>query len=105
MERKKRLDELHLQITELKGRFKELGLKLVEEGERLKNPGFPPDHLLLQDVADQVDSFKLLSEKLEKAAGDLSWSGINGGIDSLFKMEEIWQGLAGHLTYLQDSGQ
>ncbi|RJX27994.1 MAG: hypothetical protein C4554_03105 [Dethiobacter sp.] len=100
MERKKRLDEIHGQIMELKDRFKHLGYRLIQEGERLKNPGCPPDDVLFQEVAEETKKFKLLTEKLAAAGRALSWSGLNGGVDSLDKMEEMWKGLAGHLTYL-----
>jgi|LSQX01.1.fsa_nt_gb chemotaxis protein histidine kinase CheA len=109
MDRKKRLDKLHLQITELKEKFRELGIRLVEEGESLKKPDFPPEHLSEQDVANQLDVFRLLSQKYEKGADDLSTpkiiEGINEGINAYVEIEKIWHSLADHLVYLSMLGE
>jgi hypothetical protein len=100
MDREKRLDKLHLQITELIERFKKLGIRLVEEGESPKKPDLPPEHLSQQDVANQLDVFKLLSEDYDRGADDLILPKITEGNNAYAKIEKIWHSLADHLVYL-----
>jgi hypothetical protein len=100
MDRKKKLDKLHLQITELVERFKELGIRLVEEGESPKKPGFPPEHLSQQDVANQLDVFKLLSQEYGRGADDLILPKVTEGNNTYTEIEKIWHSLADHLVYL-----
>jgi hypothetical protein len=100
MDREKRLDKLHLQITELIERFKKLGIRLVEEGESPKKPGFSPEHLSQQDVANQLDVFKLLSEEYDRGADDLILPKVTEGNNAYAEIEKIWHSLADHLVYL-----
>jgi hypothetical protein len=100
MDREKRLDKLHLQITELIERFKKLGIRLVEEEETPKKPGFSPEHLSQQDVANQLDVFKLLSEEYDRGADDLILPKVTDGNNAYAEIEKIWHSLADHLVYL-----
>lgn len=89
MERRERLDELHLELKRLKRFFEELGASLIEQGEKLKFPGCPPDPFLLEKLSQGVQDYQTFVEELEKFAGNGDASTELKREASLEKLEEI----------------
>lgn len=98
MDRKRRLNEQHRRLGELRDSFDQLGRKLSAHGTRLRNPGCPPDPALIEELSEAVRSFNSLAESLEKTAGELSQPGLVGRADCLAELEELRRRLADQLT-------
>lgn len=93
MKRKEHLNELWVQIAELKESFQLLGLKLIKEGEGIRDLGYLPDLTLLDELAAATTGFERLTHKLKQMAEALSLPWDDGPVDNFSQLESIWQRL------------
>ena len=98
MESKKKLDNLYRQMEELTDSFQSLGSSCSKEAEKLKNSGKPPDPHFIKELEKAAEKFYNIRFELEQIAVEISWQGLNGPANSIYKLQEIWSGLNEHLS-------
>lgn len=90
MEQKQHLQDLWEQISELKEIYKQLGIRLIAEGEKIKDTGCPPDGFVFKDITAAAERFQYLVKDLEKAAETLTYSWDGNIDDSINGLESFW---------------
>ncbi len=90
MQRQQYLQDLWEQISELKNLYGQLGPRLVQEGNRMQDPGGAPDLALLEEVSAAAGKYKELVNGLEQMAKGLNLSREDWKTDSMVELEALW---------------